>query len=70
MDALRTVWQVAIAFSCLGFLCVFIEKYIELRKQLDTDYGLKESQASASSPEGILAYHEPVAVEPEEKQDH
>ena len=42
VDALKTVWQVAIAFSCLAFFCVFIEKHIELRKELNTEFGLEE----------------------------
>ncbi|KAL8893516.1 MAG: hypothetical protein Q9192_005184, partial [Flavoplaca navasiana] len=40
--ALQRVWQVAIAFSCLGFFIVFIEKHVELRKELDTEFGLQE----------------------------
>lgn len=44
--ALQRVWQVAIAFSCLGFFIVFIEKHIELRKELDTEFGLEESNST------------------------
>ncbi|KAL9036216.1 MAG: hypothetical protein Q9180_004426 [Flavoplaca navasiana] len=39
---LQRVWQVAIAFSCLGFFIVFIEKHVELRKELNTEFGLQE----------------------------
>jgi len=28
------------AVSCLGFICVFLEKRVELRKNLVTDFGL------------------------------
>ena len=42
VSALRTVWQVAIAFACLGFFCVFVEKHVELRRELHTEYGLDE----------------------------
>ena len=40
--ALQTVWQVAIAFSLLGFLLVFGEKHVELRTELQTEFGLDE----------------------------
>lgn len=49
VDSLRTVWQVAIAFSLLGMFCVFVEKHIELRKELDTEYGLNEKQNAEPS---------------------
>ncbi|KAF7879663.1 uncharacterized protein EAF02_007833 [Botrytis sinoallii] len=42
IDALKTVWQVSIAFACIGFLGVFAEKHLELRKELDTEYGIDE----------------------------
>jgi hypothetical protein len=38
------VWQVAIAFSGLAFLVVFIEKEVPLRKELDTKYGLEQQK--------------------------
>lgn len=41
-DALRLVWQVAIAFSGLASCLVFLEREIKLRKELDTEFGLKE----------------------------
>ena len=44
--ALQRVWQITIAFSCLGFFLVFVEKHVELRKELNTEYGLEEKQAS------------------------
>jgi hypothetical protein len=43
-DSLKTVWQVGIAFSLLGFLSVFLEEQIELRTTLDTDFGLEDKQ--------------------------
>lgn len=39
---LQTVWYTALAFSLLGFLLVFIEKSLELRKTVETEYGLQE----------------------------
>ncbi|KAF8846456.1 MFS general substrate transporter [Acephala macrosclerotiorum] len=43
-DTLKLVWQVAIAFSALGFLLVWFEKEIKLRTENDTEYGLKEKK--------------------------
>ena len=47
VDALQTVWQVVVAFAGLGFFCVCIEKHIELRKELNTEYGFKEGKTEA-----------------------
>lgn len=60
VDALKTVWQVAIAFSCLGFCCVFIEKHVELRKELNTEFGLKEGKQNETS--GMEAGREDVKI--------
>ena len=38
--ALRPVWQAMLAFALLGFVVVFFEKPIELRKELDTEFGI------------------------------
>lgn len=42
-DALKLVWQVAIGFSGLAFFFVWLEREIKLRKELDTEFGLKEN---------------------------
>jgi hypothetical protein len=44
--ALRPVWLMGLAFSCLAFFSVFLAKDIPLRKDLSTEYGLKEEQAT------------------------
>ncbi|MCJ1394423.1 hypothetical protein MMC18_007301 [Xylographa bjoerkii] len=41
-DSLKTVWQVAVAFSGLAFLLVFLEREVPLRTELDTEYGLDQ----------------------------
>ena len=41
--ALRIVWIVIAAISCLGFFCVFIEKHVELRSDHVTEFGLADS---------------------------
>ncbi|KAF4629175.1 hypothetical protein G7Y89_g8972 [Cudoniella acicularis] len=43
--AMKMVWQVAIAFTALGFIVSWLVKEIELRKTLDTEYGLKDSKS-------------------------
>lgn len=50
-DSLKLVWQVAIVFSALTFLLVFVEKEIKLRTELDTEYGLKKVKAPKSVAE-------------------
>ncbi|KAI3317861.1 major facilitator superfamily protein [Xylariaceae sp. AK1471] len=44
VGALKENWQVAIAFGGLGFLLVSFEKTLELREQLDTEFGMEEKQ--------------------------
>ncbi|KAI0861705.1 MFS general substrate transporter [Xylaria cubensis] len=40
--SLRAVWWLGLALSLLGFLVVFIEKRLELRTELQTEFGLDE----------------------------
>jgi hypothetical protein len=42
VKALRVVWLTVAAVSCLGFICVSLEKHVELRKEHHTEYGLAE----------------------------
>ncbi|KAK2874941.1 hypothetical protein FQN49_001915 [Arthroderma sp. PD_2] len=42
-DSLRTVWQVGMAFGLLGFVLVGVQKHIELRTTLETNFGLQEA---------------------------
>ena len=50
VDALRVVWEVILAFACFGFFVVFAEKHIELRKNLDTEFGLKDNEKIEQGP--------------------
>jgi hypothetical protein len=43
-EPLKTVWEVAVAFAGLGFLCVFFQKHVPLRENLNTEFGLNEGQ--------------------------
>ncbi|KAF3483154.1 uncharacterized protein GIQ15_02478 [Arthroderma uncinatum] len=53
-DSLRTVWQVGMAFGLLGFVLVGVQKHIELRTTLETEFGLEETsgQKDGSAEEG------------------
>lgn len=46
-DALKTVWQVAIAIAGLGFLVAFVEKELKMRTELNTEYGMKGKEEKA-----------------------
>ncbi|KAI1844905.1 hypothetical protein JX265_009531 [Neoarthrinium moseri] len=59
--ALRMTWQVSLAFALLGFLLVFVEKEISLRKTLDTEYGLKEKKKPGADVEAVPTSTEPKA---------
>ena len=48
--ALRVVWLIGIAFAGFGFLLVFVEKEIELRKELNTEFGMGESKKDDDLP--------------------
>jgi hypothetical protein len=52
-DSLKLVWQVAIGIAGLGFLIVFVEKEINLRTDLKTDYGIEEKEKRAKT-EGVV----------------
>ena len=49
-QALKPVWEVAIGFSLLGFLIVYIAKQVELRTELQTEYGLDEGEKRPEEP--------------------
>jgi EmrB/QacA subfamily drug resistance transporter len=39
-EGLKPVWYGAVAFSLLGFVLAFVEKHVDMRTRLDTEYGL------------------------------
>lgn len=54
-DALKTTWQVALAFALLGFLVVVAEKHVELRTELNTEFGLeKKKKKNVETEDGKL----------------
>ena len=61
-NSLHTVWQVALAFSLLGFLVVFVEKHIKLRTDLETEFGLDDGRKKGDGG-GLKKVEEDGAVE-------
>jgi len=49
--ALRLVWLVGIAFAGLGFLTTLLEKEIELRSALNSDFGMEQRKMYSSGDE-------------------
>ncbi|KAE8167844.1 major facilitator superfamily domain-containing protein [Aspergillus tamarii] len=41
-DTLKLVWQVSLAFAALGFIIVWFEKQMNLRTELETEYGIMD----------------------------
>ncbi|KAF2873254.1 major facilitator superfamily domain-containing protein [Massariosphaeria phaeospora] len=46
--ALRSVWLVAMAVALLGFVCVPVERSIELKRDHTTEYGLVEKETKTN----------------------
>jgi hypothetical protein len=44
------VWLIGIAFAGIGFLLVFVEKEIELRNELNTEFGMEERKKNDDLP--------------------
>lgn len=42
--ALKTVWEVAMAFALVGFVACFAMRHIELRTEVETEFGLEEKK--------------------------
>ncbi|KAK7973234.1 MFS general substrate transporter [Apiospora saccharicola] len=47
-EALKLVWLVSVAFTGLAFLLFFFEKDVYLRKELETEYGLNDSEPNTT----------------------
>ena len=59
--ALKQVWQVAIAIAALGFILVWFEREIQLRKTLDTEYGMKDRKTTERSSSTQVSKTTPLA---------
>lgn len=49
--SLRWVWIVATVLSGVSFFSVFVEEEIELRKEIDTEFGLKDAEGEMAEDE-------------------
>jgi MFS family permease len=58
--SLNAVWQVGIALSVFSFLLVFVERHVELRQELETDFGIREENRKNSAESGKRGYSAPV----------
>lgn len=52
---LKVVWQVSIAFALLGLAIAFFVPSIELRDELNTEYGMKEAETKPTTDLGDKA---------------
>ncbi|KAK1149548.1 hypothetical protein N8T08_005097 [Aspergillus melleus] len=52
-DALQRVWQISIIFAGLGFLVAWLEREVELRTTLETEYGLKDREGEKGDEEMV-----------------
>ncbi|KAI3319099.1 MFS general substrate transporter [Xylariaceae sp. AK1471] len=53
--SLRGIWYIGLGLSILGFLIVGLERSLELRKDLDTAYGLQEAEKEKSQDISLVA---------------
>lgn len=51
IDSLRLCWQVGIGFGLLGFIVAVLIKHVDLREELDTDFGLVNEKPNSQSHE-------------------
>ncbi|PQE32926.1 major Facilitator Superfamily protein [Rutstroemia sp. NJR-2017a WRK4] len=52
VKSLRTIWWVGLAFSIVGFFAVGAERGLELRKELETEYGIDEEKKITTKDNG------------------
>ncbi|KAH8598161.1 major facilitator superfamily protein [Bisporella sp. PMI_857] len=43
-DSLKRTWQVAVGIAGFGFLMIILEKEVQLRKELNTEFGMAEAK--------------------------
>ncbi|KAI4112525.1 MAG: hypothetical protein LQ338_008303 [Usnochroma carphineum] len=51
-ESLKLVWHISIVFSGVAFLFVLLEKQVNLRTELDTEYGLEERKKQKHAEHG------------------
>ncbi|KAL4877031.1 hypothetical protein BJY04DRAFT_199123 [Aspergillus karnatakaensis] len=50
--ALKWVWRVSVVFAGVGFLVAWMESHVELRKTLETEFGLDDGAAGGENEKG------------------
>lgn len=63
VDSLKLVWQVAVGFSLLGLVFVFIVRGIPLREKLETNFGIEDGDKDFESPPATAISHDSTAKE-------
>lgn len=51
-DTLKLVWYVSLAFAALAFILTFFEKELNLRTELETQYGIKDAKEGKGKKPG------------------
>jgi MFS family permease len=64
--AFRTAWLSALPFALIGFLLVFLEKHVELRQDLDTEFGV-ESRGESTRDQKLEAAPDATELMPRGK---
>lgn len=67
MKAFQSIWWAIVAVSCVGFIAVFIEKQVEMRKEHTTEFGLAGTRAGISGTAGTEERQ--MVTESNEKQE-
>jgi MFS family permease len=53
-DTFKIAWYSALPFALIGFLLVFLEKHVELRQELETEFGMEIKEKNSESESGKL----------------
>lgn len=61
--ALKSIWWACLGISLVSLLAVFVERGLELRKELDTDYGLEVEKCSDPELKGATQKDETTTPE-------
>jgi hypothetical protein len=67
VKAFQSIWRAIVAVSCVGFIAVFIEKQVEMRKEHTTEFGLAGTRAGISGTAGTEERQ--MVTESNEKQE-
>ncbi|KAH8886220.1 MFS general substrate transporter [Thozetella sp. PMI_491] len=67
LRSLKNIWWIGLGISILSFFIVFLEKSLELRKELDTNYGLEEGSQHDTDNGPVKAVDGGIAEKAEPK---